>query len=108
MDIVSTRQDYLIRFALRRNSKQYVMKLRVVVIFGGRSGEHEIAIRSARTVIEAVDKSKYDVVPIAISQYGRWLSPSEAVALLPDQNRASLGSDTSHDEAEPIALVGDT
>jgi D-alanine-D-alanine ligase len=84
------------------------MKLRVGVIFGGRSGEHEIAIRSARTVIEQIDKSKYDVVPIAISQDGRWLSPSEAVALLPDERRSSLGSDTSHNEAEPIALVGDT
>nr|AIA17550.1 D-alanine--D-alanine ligase [uncultured bacterium] len=84
------------------------MKLRVGVIFGGRSGEHEIAIRSARTVIEQIDKSKYEVVPLAISQDGRWLSPSEAVALLPDERRSSLGSDTTHNEAEPIALVGDT
>src|SRR6188474_3122780 len=84
------------------------MKLRVGVIFGGRSGEHEIAIRSARTVIEQIDKTKYEVVPVAISQDGRWLSPSEAVALLPDERRMSLGSDTTHNEAEPIALVGDT
>nr|AIA18054.1 D-alanine--D-alanine ligase [uncultured bacterium] len=84
------------------------MKLRVGVIFGGRSGEHEIAIRSARTVIEQIDKSKYEVVPIAISKDGRWLSPSEAVTLLPDERRMSLGSDTTHNEAEPIALVGDT
>jgi D-alanine-D-alanine ligase-like ATP-grasp enzyme len=53
------------------------MKLRVGVIFGGRSGEHEIAIRSARTVIEQIDKNKYEVVPIAISQDGRWLSPAK-------------------------------
>jgi len=84
------------------------MKLRVGVIFGGRSGEHEIAIRSARTVIEQIDKSKYEVVPIAISQDGRWMSPGESVALFPDQTRAALESDTSNSGTDPIALVGDT
>jgi len=84
------------------------MKLRVGVIFGGRSGEHEIAIRSALTVIEQVDKSKYDVVPIAISQEGRWMSPSESIALLPDQTRAALESGTFDDQNDPIGLVGDT
>jgi D-alanine-D-alanine ligase len=84
------------------------MKLRVGVIFGGRSGEHEIAIRSALTVIEQIDKSKYDVVPIAISQEGRWMSPSESIALLPDQTRAALESGTFDDQNDPIGLVGDT
>jgi D-alanine-D-alanine ligase len=84
------------------------MKLRVGVIFGGRSGEHEIAIRSARTVIEQIDKSKYDVVPIAISQEGRWMSPSESIALLPDQTRSALESGTMSEQNDPIGLVGDT
>jgi D-alanine-D-alanine ligase len=84
------------------------MKLRVGVIFGGRSGEHEIAIRSARTVIEQIDKSKYDVVPIAISQEGRWMSPGESIALLPDQSRAALEPDSLNDQNDPIGLVGDT
>ena len=84
------------------------MKLRVGVIFGGRSGEHEIAIRSALTVIEQIDKSKYDVVPIAISQEGRWMSPSESIALLPDQTRAALESGAFDDQNDPIGLVGDT
>ncbi|MBV9240616.1 MAG: D-alanine--D-alanine ligase A, partial [Acidobacteria bacterium] len=47
------------------------MKKRIGVIFGGRSGEHEISIRSAKTVIEQIDSSKYDVVPIAIMNDGR-------------------------------------
>ena len=55
------------------------MKTRVGVIYGGRSGEHEISIRSARTVIEQIDKEKYEVVPIGISREGRWLSPAESV-----------------------------
>jgi len=68
------------------------MKLRVGVVFGGRSGEHEIAIRSARTVIEQIDKDKYDVVPIAIDQAGRWLNPSQSVALLPEPTQDALPS----------------
>ncbi len=45
-------------------------KLRIGVIFGGRSGEHEVSIRSARSVIEAIDSAKYEVVPIAITKEG--------------------------------------
>jgi D-alanine-D-alanine ligase len=57
-------------------------KLRVGVIFGGRSGEHEVSLRSAESVIRALDPSKYEVVPIAITQDGRWLSSTSSVALL--------------------------
>ena len=49
-------------------------KLRVGVIFGGRSGEHEVSLRSARSVLDALNKEKYDVVPIGITKAGRWLS----------------------------------
>ena len=45
-------------------------KLRIGVIFGGRSGEHEVSFRSAHSVINAIDKSKYEVVPIAITKEG--------------------------------------
>ncbi len=56
------------------------MKTRVGVIFGGRSGEHEISIRSAKTVIENIDSDKYEVVPIAIMNDGRWLDVEESLA----------------------------
>ncbi len=52
-------------------------KLRVGVIFGGRSGEHEVSIASAASVINALDKEKYDVVPIGITPEGRWLAGVE-------------------------------
>jgi D-alanine-D-alanine ligase len=84
------------------------MKLRVGVIYGGRSGEHEIALRSAKTVIEQIDKLKYEVVPIAISKDGRWLSPNESVKLLADSAQDALTSETSLIENSPVALVGDT
>src|SRR5215470_3614475 len=58
-------------------------KLRVGVIFGGRSGEHEVSIRSARAIIESIDRKKFDVVPIAITKEGKWLSPAQSAQLLP-------------------------
>jgi len=57
-------------------------KLRVGVIFGGRSGEHEVSLVSATSVINALDTEKYQVVPIGITQEGRWVSSSHALALL--------------------------
>ena len=48
-------------------------KLRVGVVFGGRNSEHEVSLKSARAAMEALDRSKYDVVPIGIDKAGRWL-----------------------------------
>lgn len=48
------------------------MKIRVAVLYGGRSGEHEISIRSAKSIIAALDRGKYDVVEFFISKEGRW------------------------------------
>ncbi len=70
-------------------------KTRVAVLFGGRSGEHEVSIRSAASVIEALDKQKYDVVPLAITREGRWLPPGESVRLLPAESRGSLSTETA-------------
>jgi D-alanine-D-alanine ligase len=47
-------------------------KLRVALLFGGKSAEHEISLISARNIFDAMDKNKYDVVPIAIDKQGRW------------------------------------
>ncbi|HYX70154.1 MAG TPA: D-alanine--D-alanine ligase family protein [Terriglobales bacterium] len=57
-------------------------KLRVGVLFGGRSGEHEVSLLSAASVIEAIDKSKYEVIPIGITKEGRWLTSAHAERLL--------------------------
>src|SRR5260370_35133719 len=48
------------------------MKLRVAVLQGGRSGEHEISLRSARSITEAMDASRYEVVPFTIDKEGKW------------------------------------
>src|SRR6188768_2309919 len=84
------------------------MKKRIGVIFGGRSGEHEISIRSAKTVIEKLNKEKYDVMPMAISKNGKWLSPAESLTLLPETSQTVL-NETSVDFPETeVALIGDT
>jgi len=57
-------------------------KIRVGVLFGGQSGEHEVSLVSARAVLDALDKSKYDVVPIGISKAGRWIAGPEAMPAL--------------------------
>ena len=58
-------------------------KIRVGVVFGGRSGEHEISLRSAESVLRSLDPKKYEIVPIGITHEGKWLSPRAAKALLP-------------------------
>ena len=57
-------------------------KIRVGVLFGGRSGEHEVSLLSAASVLNAIDKEKYEVVPIGITKDGRWLTAEHAENLL--------------------------
>src|SRR5271165_4645858 len=57
-------------------------KLRVGVLFGGRSGEHEVSLLSAASVLNAIDKKKYDVVSIGITKEGRWVTAAHAERLL--------------------------
>jgi D-alanine-D-alanine ligase len=54
-------------------------KMRVCVIFGGRSGEHEISLRSARSVIQALDKDRYESLSVGITHDGHWFSGPKAL-----------------------------
>src|ERR1041385_7094800 len=82
-------------------------KTRIGVIFGGRSGEHEVSVRSARSVIDAIDKSKYEVVPIAITKEGNWLAPAAAAELLPAETQRQLSAQTLGKSRGDVAIVGD-
>ena len=55
-----------------------VKKIRVGLIFGGRSGEHEVSFCSASSIIKAINKDKYTIVPIGITKEGRWISPQDS------------------------------
>lgn len=59
-------------------------RLRIGILFGGRSGEHEVSLASAASVLRALDPEKYEAVPIGISKDGRWLVGSGAQKLLPE------------------------
>lgn len=74
-------------------------KLRVGILFGGRSGEHEVSLLSAASVLKAIDKNKYEVVPIGITKEGRWLTPAHAERL--------LRGEKSHDESGRHLRAGD-
>ncbi len=65
-------------------------KLRVCVIFGGRSGEHEVSLVSANSVMNALDQNRYEIIPVGITKSGRWISGGQAMRLL------KSGEDAKH------------
>ncbi|HEX4999810.1 MAG TPA: D-alanine--D-alanine ligase family protein [Terriglobia bacterium] len=76
-------------------------KLRVAVVFGGRSGEHEVSLRSAEFIIASLDPQRYDVVPIGITPEGRWLSGRAMLASAPPRER--IQGALTH--GEPVTLA---
>jgi D-alanine-D-alanine ligase len=83
-------------------------KLRVGVLFGGRSGEHEISLLSAASVLKAINPDKYEVVPIGITKQGQWLSAGHAEKLLRGEDFTGQGGRhlrAGDPEATPGAAV---
>lgn len=77
-------------------------KLRVGIIFGGRSGEHEVSVASAASVMDAIDREKYEVVPIGITHEGRWLAGANPRALA-----AGSAMDESAQGVTAVTMTGD-
>lgn len=84
-------------------------KLRVGILFGGRSGEHEVSLLSAASVLHAIDRSKYDITPIGITKEGHWLTGPAADDLLagtpatePPQPRSAEAALANLDVVLPI------
>ncbi|GAA4429951.1 D-alanine--D-alanine ligase family protein [Georgenia halophila] len=69
-------------------------KVRVAVVFGGRSGEHSVSCATAAGVLRAIDRDVYDVVPVGIARDGRWVLAPDEPALL-EGGRAEIDADTS-------------
>ena len=79
-------------------------KLRIGIIFGGRSGEHEVSLASANAIMNNLDRDKYDVVPIGITKAGTWLLGTEPAHLI------AAGQDVSQASGEnmtAVTLTGD-
>lgn len=56
--------------------------VRVALLFGGRSGEHEVSVRSLVSVLDAIDRERFEPVPIGITRQGAWLTPRETETVL--------------------------
>ena len=80
-------------------------KIRVGVLFGGRSGEHEVSLLSAASVVNALDKTKYEVVPIGITKEGRWLTADHAERLLKGEHREERHLRAGDPQATPGAAL---
>jgi D-alanine-D-alanine ligase len=74
-------------------------KIRVGVVFGGRSGEHEVSLAGAASVIAAIDRSRFEVIPIGIAKDGRWLAGGDPLRAL-TQEAARLALDAGAAEAQ--------
>jgi D-alanine-D-alanine ligase len=80
-------------------------KIKVGLIFGGRSGEHEVSFCSASSIIKAIDKDKYSVVPIGITKEGRWISPRDSELALQSGRIEGKGTVTLLSNPSGTALV---
>jgi D-alanine-D-alanine ligase len=80
-------------------------KLRVGILFGGRSGEHEVSLLSAASILDAIDKDKYEVVPIGITKEGRWLTATHAEKLLRGEFTSAKHLRAGDPEATPGAAL---
>jgi len=76
-------------------------KLRVGVIFGGQSGEHEVSLVSAQGIMNAMDKERYEIIPIGIAKEGRWLTSGEPMKLLQSGGPGVAGQIADTRQAEP-------
>src|SRR5947209_8254021 len=80
-------------------------KIRVGLIFGGRSGEHEVSLASATSVMANLDRDKYEVVPIGITKAGSWLLGTEPARLLAAEQ--SVGQEAGPEQTTAVTLTGD-
>jgi D-alanine-D-alanine ligase len=79
-------------------------KLRVGVLFGGRSGEHEVSLASASSIIRGLDPQKYEAVPIGITKEGHWLIGAGAQKMLPEVLRTGQRVVMSADPTESALM----
>lgn len=82
-------------------------KIRVAIMFGGRSGEHEVSIVSATNVFKALDKDKYDVQLVGIDKKGRWLLTEQATMLAHSQNPRLLNLNKMNETVSMVPYQAD-
>lgn len=80
-------------------------KIRVGIIFGGQSAEHEVSLQSAKNIIDAIDKEKYEIVPIGITKSGRWQLNDSAHRLLNENNPKLIQLNSSANASQSVAFI---
>src|SRR5262245_54555069 len=80
-------------------------RMRVAIIFGGRSGEHEVSVVSASSIFKHIDRSQYDPIPIRIEKDGRWIVPREPPVATSAGEVLAKGSGDSGAVVEPFAAI---
>ena len=78
-------------------------KLRVGILFGGRSGEHEVSLLSASSILKEIDRTKFEVVLIGINKAGQWLTSGSAQGLLDGSGQDAAKLDGPSPAALPSA-----
>ena len=73
-------------------------KIRVAILFGGKSAEHEVSLQSAKSIVDAIDNEKYEVVKIGIDKQGRWLLSDQSDFLLNADNPNRIALNKSNNE----------
>ncbi|MBT5017047.1 D-alanine--D-alanine ligase [Candidatus Peregrinibacteria bacterium] len=80
-------------------------KTKVGIIFGGRSGEHEVSLVSANSVINAIDKEKYEVIPIGITKEGQWVVGADTIQALKTGDVSNLHPATFHTNPKQTGVI---
>jgi D-alanine-D-alanine ligase len=80
-------------------------KIRVAVVFGGRSGEHEVSIVSAKNIIDALDRDKFEVLPIGITKEGKWLTGENAIKQFQNNDYSGLQEVTLNSKSSSKELL---
>ncbi len=77
-------------------------KIKVGIVFGGRSAEHQVSLQSAKSIIQAIDKTKYEPVLIGITQSGQWLLNESTDCLLNSDDPETIELDQN---GQPMTLI---
>lgn len=103
---------YLCLIKFRENLKQQHIfmsqKLSVGILFGGKSTEHEVSLQSAKSIVDAIDKEKYDVVLIGIDKTGRWMLQDKAQYLLNADNPKFIALNKQNQKEVVVTSRGDS
>src|SRR3954452_16027803 len=84
-------------------------RVRLVVLFGGRSAEHEVSCTTAVNVLQALDPTRYDIIPVGVTHEGRWVMAEQAAKVLAAGGPAALPPSLAAEgpTVDPLVTVGE-